>query len=75
MREVILGEKIDLNELLGKAIKIYLKDGGKFHFKVTGAEIEGNNTEGITEKYVIGFDDNGHDLKISVWDIDFIIGG
>ena len=50
---------------LGKSVKIFLKDGGAFWFKVTEA-IPG---------YIKGYDDEGMNLCISVDDIDFVERG
>lgn len=52
-----------LKSYAGKAIKVYLKDGGAFHFKVIEA----------SDHHIGGFDDEGVDLRIEAGDIDFII--
>lgn len=51
-------------DLLGKAIKIFLKDGGAFHFKVTEAGPD----------WIGGYDDEGLNLRIEAKDIEFIVG-
>lgn len=50
---------------LGKSIKVFLKDGGSFNYKVTGC----------SNDYLDGYDDEGLNITIAVEDIDFIIGG
>jgi hypothetical protein len=61
-------------DLLGKEIRIYLKDGGEFYFKVQESHIEGLNDE-FAESAISGFDDEGQYLKIDFEDIEFILGG
>lgn len=53
-------------DYLGQAIKIFLKDGGAFNFKVTGV----NGSDNLT-----GFDDEGLNITIPVDEIDYILGG
>ena len=53
------------SDFLGKAIKVFLKAGGSFHYKVTGC---GPN-------HLDGYDDEGLNITIQVNDIDYIIGG
>lgn len=62
MRVVTLANKP--MDFLGKAIKVFLKEGGKFNFKVTAAGPD----------HIAGYDDEGLNLTIMVEDIDFIIG-
>jgi hypothetical protein len=62
---LILGENIEPLKILGSAIKVYLKDGGAFPFRVVGA---GKN-------FIVGYDDEMMDLHINLNDIDFIIEG
>jgi len=50
---------------LGQAIKVFLKDGGAFNYKVTGCGPD----------HFDGYDDEGLNITIMVEDIDFIIGG
>lgn len=52
-------------DLLGKAIQIYLKNGGAFNFKVIEAGPD----------HIAGYDDEYLTLTIAIEDIDFIIGG
>lgn len=52
------------SDFLGLAVKIFLKTGGAFNFKCTGAGVD----------YISGYDDEGLDLLISMEDIDFIMG-
>ena len=48
--------------LLGKSVKVFLKEGGAFHLKVTSA---GND-------YISGYDEEGLNIRVSANDIDFI---
>jgi hypothetical protein len=57
--------KVTTNFLLGKAIKIYLKDGGAFHFKVTEAG----------KSYLVGYDEESMELHINISDIDYVSEG
>lgn len=50
---------------LGKAIKVYLKDGGAFNYKVTECGLH----------HFGGYDDEGLNISIAYDDIDFILGG
>lgn len=50
---------MDLKKYLGKSLAIYLFEGGRFYFKVTGCH----------DHYLIGYDDEGMELKIDVNDI------
>lgn len=52
-------------DLLGKTIRVFLRNGGKFHFKVTGA----------SETTIDGYDDEGMNLTIDTKDIEYIIDG
>ena len=54
---------MDTTKLLGKSVKVYLKLGGAFNFKVTG----------IGLKFITGFDEEGMNLLIHLNDIDFIV--
>lgn len=51
--------------LLGRSMRLYMKDGGAFYFYCNGAGVD----------YITGFDDQGLDLRIDVGDIDYILGG
>lgn len=53
-----------LTDYLGESIRIHLKQGGAFYFKVTGA----------TRTHLTGYDDEGMNLKVDIADIDFIVG-
>lgn len=57
--------KVTTNFLLGKAIKIHLKDGGDFHFKVTGAG----------KSYLVGYDEERMELHINISDIEYVSEG
>jgi hypothetical protein len=57
------GGKMDTNKLLGKSVKVFLKAGGCFWFKITGS---GPN-------YIKGYDDTGLDLLIYLNDIEKIL--
>jgi hypothetical protein len=50
-------------DLMGKSLKVYLKLGGAFYFKVNGAGID----------YIVGFDDEYNHLRISLNDINFVV--
>ncbi len=50
--------------LLGRSVRVYMKEGGSFYFKVTGAG----------EGYVTGFDDEGVNLRIEMEDIEVVLG-
>lgn len=50
-------------ELLGESVKVFMKDGGKFHFKVM--ECGGD--------YMNGYDEEGMDLHLKIEDIDFVV--
>lgn len=56
---------VDRITLLGKSIKVHLKEGGSFQYKV----------EECGENYLYGYDDEGLNITIDIDDIDFIIGG
>lgn len=62
---LVLGENIDPFKILGSAIKVYLKDGGAFPFRVMGAG----------KDFIDGYDSELMDLHIKLNDIDFIIKG
>lgn len=51
--------------LLGKALKIYMKDGGAFYFRCTGAGVD----------HITGYDDTSVELRIDIEDIEYILGG
>jgi hypothetical protein len=51
--------------LLGESVRLFLKAGGRFYFKVVEAGPE----------YITGFDDEGLNLTIAVEDIDYVLGG
>ena len=53
---------MDATKLLNKSVKIFMKDGRAFYFKVTG----------IGLKYITGYDDEGITRMICIEDIDFI---
>ncbi|MEK4132039.1 hypothetical protein NYE67_20705 [Solibacillus sp. FSL W8-0474] len=50
-------------DLLGKSIRVFLRDGGDFHFKVTGA----------SETSIDGYDEERLNLTIDTKDIEYII--
>lgn len=50
-------------ELLGNSIKVFMKEGGKFYFKVM--ECGGD--------FMNGYDEEGLDLHLKVEDIDFVV--
>lgn len=58
-------EYLEPVQLLSRSLRVFLKDGGKFYFKVTNCGPD----------YIGGYDDEGLDLQINIVDIDFIIGG
>jgi hypothetical protein len=51
--------------LLGRSLKIFLKDGGAFYFYCNEAGVD----------YIAGFDDESLNLKIEINDIDYVVGG
>jgi hypothetical protein len=51
-------------DLLGKGIKLYLKSGGRFYFKVTSC----------SNDYIYGYDEEMNNLTIAISDIDYVIG-
>jgi hypothetical protein len=53
------------SDLLGKSLKIYMKDGAKFYFKVTE----------VGPDYIAGYDDEMMNLRIDLADIDFVMEG
>ena len=55
---------MQLKKYLGEAVKIQLKDGGAFNFKVTGCGHD----------YLDGYDDEVTNITININDIDFIRG-
>lgn len=54
----------DPKNLLGKSLRIFLKEGGKFNFYCNEAG----------ENYIAGFDDESLNLRIAIDDIEFVIG-
>jgi hypothetical protein len=52
------------SDFIGKAVKVILKSGAAFHFKVTEAGIN----------YIQGYDDESLDLRIFDCDIESILG-
>lgn len=53
-----------LTDYAGLAIKVHLRSGAAFHFKVTEAGHD----------YTSGYDDESLNLRIDAADIDFIVG-
>ena len=65
MEKVKVMQYKDYNHLLGRAVKIHLKCGGSFFFKITGCKQ-------MDETFLTGFDDEGLNITINIKDIDYI---
>ena len=55
----------ETKNLLGKSLRVYLKDGGEFYFYCNEIGVD----------WIAGFDDESLNLRIDINDIDYIIGG
>lgn len=56
---------IDPVKILGKSLRVFLKYGGNFYFKVTA----------VGGDFVAGYDDEGLNLYIKIEDIDYYLLG
>lgn len=62
---MIKGKDINPIGFLGSSVKVFLKSGGSFNYKITGC----------SPSYLDGYDDESTNITININDIDFIIGG
>lgn len=62
-RLITVIQYVQPNKMLGHSVKLVLKDGGSFNFKVTEAGLD----------YIVGYDQEMNELKIHLSDVEMVI--